>query len=126
MKESFNRWICEFVWERCEWDTLPMVNPLVHEDLQRRGSRIALKSVLLPDPAPDALTIECAEARDRLGLPNDDPYIGFDSMMGQRKAVPELCNAYASSGLAKDPDFCWRVAWTRATGVGPSNSIHRS
>ncbi len=101
-KETAKRLIYETAWRAADWDHLLMVNPLIYEDLRNRGSALARRSQLLPDPVPEPLPMDAEQARRHLGIPIAGRYVGFVGMMDQRKAIPELCAAFNAPGMAAD------------------------
>lgn len=101
-KETAKRLIYETAWRAADWNHLLMVNPLVYEGLRDRGSSLARRAQLLPDPVPEPLDIGTEQARQRLGIPIEGRYVGFVGMMDRRKAIPELCAAFNASDTPAD------------------------
>lgn len=98
-KEVFKQKIYETAWEHASWDRFLFVNPLMYEYVKQKNSFFSTKTELLPDPVPTKISMETAEAREFLGVPQDGFYIGFVGMMDHRKAIPELLAAFASAKI---------------------------
>jgi glycosyltransferase involved in cell wall biosynthesis len=102
MREKVKRSVYEVAWRGATYDELLMVNPVVYEGLKAHVPGLNRRTTLLPDPVPRPPRITTGEARQRLGIPIDGPYIGYVGMMDQRKAVPELVDAFAQWTLKSD------------------------
>jgi glycosyltransferase involved in cell wall biosynthesis len=97
-QEHVKRVIYETAWRGCDLSRLLFVNPLIYEDLRARRSSLMDRAVLLPDPVPP-IDRDRILARRALGLPEDGRYIAFVGAMDHRKAIPELCDAFAASSF---------------------------
>lgn len=93
--EKIKQFIYEAGWRHSNWQRLLMVNPLVYEAMQRKNNQFAKKLQLLPDPVPLRKNISKQAARAKLGLPKVGQLIGFVGMIDERKALPQVLEAFA-------------------------------
>jgi len=77
------------------------MDPIVVRALQRRAPGLWRRTRLIPDP------VECfdpparAEARRRLGIPEDGRYIGCVGYMDRRKGIDRLIRAFLAARLGR-------------------------
>ncbi len=95
LKELLKQRIYQVAWRFSHWNTLMMVNPLMYESLKDKGSYKKSLQVL-PDPVPEAIEISVSDARQYFALPDDVVLFGAVGMMDERKAIPELLEAFSS------------------------------
>lgn len=95
LKESLKQRIYQTAWRFSRWNTLMMVNPLMYEGLKDKASYKKSLQVL-PDPVPPVIDISVSDARQYFALPDDAMLFGAVGMMDERKALPELLEAFSS------------------------------
>jgi len=85
------------------WDRVHIVNLLFYDAVQARGGGLARRSVLMPMPVERHTVRPIAEARRRLGIPEDARVVGMAGDIDRRKAVAELLAAFrAMAGRPTD------------------------
>jgi glycosyltransferase involved in cell wall biosynthesis len=82
------------------WDRVHFINQLACE-LERRNPLLGSRAVALPYPIWPAPGVSKAEARARLGLPEDGALVVATGFLDGRKAVGELMDAFA--GASREP-----------------------
>ncbi len=97
-KPAMKRLIYDTAFSWSSWTRLNFVNCLQYEALSRRG--IGGRIAMIPDPVPEYPSIDRNDARRRIGLPEDGRIIGFVGTMDNRKAIPELLNAFRNARLS--------------------------
>lgn len=94
-KETLKQYIYQAAWRYSRWNTLMMVNPLMYESL-RAKSGYKKNLQVLPDPVPAAVDVRVSDARQHFGLPNDAVLFGAVGVMDERKAIPEMLEAFST------------------------------
>lgn len=82
------------------WTLLHHIDPIVYNYVQKRGGRLAHMMRLCPDPVEPPLTLDKAEARRQLRIPEDGRYVGTAGALDSRKGVDLLIRAFARAKLA--------------------------
>ena len=81
-------------------DPLLVIDPVAFENINARGSALAGKTRLVPEPLDDVQPVERAAARRRLGLPEAGRYIGCTGLLDTRKGIDRLIKAFTKADLA--------------------------
>ena len=81
---------------------LLLIDPVAFENIQRRGSPLAGKIRLVPEPLDDVRPLCKEEARRRLGIPEGGRYIGCTGLLDTRKGIDRLIKAFRRAGLAEN------------------------
>ena len=82
--------------------TISLIDPIAYENIRRRGSTLAGRISLLPEPLDDVTPIGKAEARRRLGIPVEGRYIACAGVLDPRKGVDLVIQAFAQANLRPD------------------------
>lgn len=80
-------------------DPLLLIDPVAFENINTRGSALAGKIRLVPEPLDDVPPVGKPEARRRLGIPEDGRYIGCTGMLDTRKGIDRLIRAFTMASL---------------------------
>ncbi len=78
---------------------LLLIDPVAFENIQRRGSPLAGKIRLVPEPLDDVRPLCKEEARRRLGIPEGGRYIGCTGLLDTRKGIDRLIKAFCGAAL---------------------------
>jgi glycosyltransferase involved in cell wall biosynthesis len=81
-------------------DMLLLIDPVAFENIRARGSSLAGKIRLVPEPLDDFEPVGKAEARRRLGIPENGRYIGCTGLLDTRKGIDHLIRGFAAANLA--------------------------
>lgn len=83
--------------------TIHHMDPIVYRAMRDRAPSLAKRVRLIPDPVEPFTPPTCAEARRRLGIPDDGRYIGCVGFQDRRKGIDRLIRAFLDARLgAKD------------------------
>jgi len=88
--------------DHAPWTIIHHVDVLSYEWIMRRGGKLARKSRLLADPVETSPTMPHAEARRRLGIPEDGRYVGCAGVLDSRKGIDILVSAFADYKFSPD------------------------
>ena len=96
-------WASRRAVESTPWRRLMVLDPLGYEALSER-TRQSGKTALMPDPADDVVAMSMSEARQMLGLDDDDVDMLFvlPGSIDLRKGPVELAQAFVRSDLGPD------------------------
>jgi glycosyltransferase involved in cell wall biosynthesis len=84
---------------RAPWTRLHNVDLIAYEWIQRRGGELARRNRFLPDPIEDWPEVDRHEARRRLGLADDGPWLGCVGAIDTRKGIDLLLAAFKAATL---------------------------
>jgi glycosyltransferase involved in cell wall biosynthesis len=88
-------------WAHCRapWTRLHNVDLIAYEWIQRHGGELAGRNRFLPDPIEDWPEVGRREARQRLGLADDGPWLGCVGAIDKRKGIDLLLAAFKAAAL---------------------------
>lgn len=86
---------------RSPWTIVHHVDVVSYEWLKRRGGSFAQRSRLLADPVEHPAPIAHADARRRLGIPEDGRYVGCAGVLDTRKGIDLFVRTFAEH--VRDP-----------------------
>jgi glycosyltransferase involved in cell wall biosynthesis len=84
---------------RAPWTRLHNVDLIAYEWIQRQGGELARRNRFLPDPIEDWPEVDRHEARRRLGLADDGPWLGCVGAIDLRKGMDLLLAAFKAAAL---------------------------
>ncbi len=79
--------------------TISVIDPIAYENIRHRGSSLAERICLLPEPLDNAVSIGKTEARRRLGLPVHGRYLICTGVLDHRKGINLILSAFAKADL---------------------------
>ena len=101
-KQRARSWVKERCIAGLPAGSVSLIDPVAYRRILQRGSCLAQRLCLLPEPLDNVVPIARAEARKRLGLPGDGRILGCTGRIGIRKGVDVLLRAFAQADLKSD------------------------
>jgi len=89
-------------WQAVKWAPLSQVyilDPIVFNAVMEEGGSFAARCGLLPEPMDPPPAISQADARRKLGIPEDGRYIGCVGLIDRRKGCDLLVRAFAAAKI---------------------------